>query len=118
MRGWFNWSLALVAGVGMAAGCGAKKAPTADAKVFAEAPVEIKQAWDEASTADRTNGYAPAQTLYYALMREKLTPEQRQAVNQASTALNDRLTAALQKGDPAAKAALAELRSNPPNRPR
>jgi hypothetical protein len=104
--------------LGVLAGCSAKKGPTIDPNAFAAAPPEIKQAWDEASAADRTNGYAPAQTLYFALMREKLTPQQRQAVEQASTALNDRFTAALQKGDPAAQAALAELRAHPPNRSR
>jgi len=78
----------------------------------------MKQVWDSAQAADQTNNYAGAQTLYYGLLRQDLTPEQRQAVSAASTALNQRFTQALQAGDPAAKEALNQMRANPPNRMR
>jgi hypothetical protein len=57
-------------------------------------------------------------TLYYSLMREDLTPEQQAIVAKLSTSLNDRMFAAADKGDPAAKAAVQELRQHAPNRPR
>jgi hypothetical protein len=117
MRAICAWCFAAVTLPGLLAGCHAKSSRAFDGTAFVQAAPEIKQAWEEASAADRTNGYVPAQMLYYALSREQLTSQQSQAVVQASVALNDRLLAALQKGDPAAQAALAELRRNPPNRP-
>ncbi len=99
-------------------GCHGKRTSAPDSQAFAQAPQELKQLWEVAVNADGTNDYATAQTVYFSLMRQELTPEQRQAVNNASTALNARMTKALEAGDPAAKAALAELRKNPPNRAR
>ena len=99
------------------AGCHGSKERVPDSRPFAQAPADIKDLWDTALAADRTNDYAIAQTLYYGLLRQPLTPEQKQAVDAASTMLNNRMLRALQTGDPAAKAALAELRRSPPNRP-
>ncbi|HWV99630.1 MAG TPA: hypothetical protein VNZ64_08070 [Candidatus Acidoferrum sp.] len=117
MIGWLNQTFACVALIGLLAGCRGKSGRGFDPNTFAQAAPEIKQAWEEASAADRTNGYASAQSLYFMLLRLQLSPQQRQAVEQASTGLNDRLSSALQKGDPDAKAALEELRRHPPNRP-
>jgi len=104
--------------VGVSCGCRAKANREAVAsQSFVQAPDDLKQMWELALAAARTNDYATAQTLLFALMREQLTPEQRQAVNDESTALNDRLLKEVEKGDPAAKTALEELHLHPPNRP-
>jgi hypothetical protein len=98
------------------AGCHPHSSPKGDAKAFAQAPPELQQLWDSAQTADHANNYADALTIYYTLLRQTLNPEQREAVNTASTALNHRFTKALQADDPGAKAALNQIRANPPNR--
>jgi hypothetical protein len=98
------------------AGCHSQSSPKVDAKAFAQAAPELKRFWDSAQTADQTNNYADAQAFYYTLLRKNLTPEERQAVSAASTALNQRFTKALQAADPGAKAALVQMRANPPNR--
>lgn len=90
--------------------------PKANPRAFDQAEPELKQMWEGAQAADQTNNYADAQTLYFTLMRQNLTPDERTSVNAASTLLNDRLTKAVQAGDPGAKEALAEMRTNPPNR--
>jgi len=100
----------------LVAGCHPQSSPKVDAKAFAQAPPELQQFWDSAQTADQANNYAGALAIYYGLLRQPLTPEQRQAVSAASTALNQRFTKALQAGDPGAKAALSQIRANPPNR--
>ena len=98
------------------AGSHSQSSPKADAKAFVQAAPELKRFWDSAQTADQTNNYADAQASYYALLRQNLTPEERQAVSAASSALSQRFTKALQEGDPGAKAALNQMRANPPNR--
>jgi len=103
----------------VAVGCGKNIAgPTAkDLKAFDSAPSEVKQMWDKASEADKTNDYATAETLLYAILRSEPSPDQREAATRKLTAVTQRLDSALEKGDPAAQAALEELRRNPPNRP-
>jgi hypothetical protein len=100
------------------AGCGGKSsAPTAnDLKAFDTASPDVKQMWQKALEADKSNDYAAAQTLLYALLRTEPTAEQREAVSHRLTAVTQRFNDALDKDDPAAKAALEELRRNPPNR--
>jgi hypothetical protein len=87
-------------------------------KAFDTATQEVKQAWQAALEADHANDYAKGMTLYYALLRQPLTPTQRDAVARLSTGLNQRLTEAVEKGDATAQAALQELRQHAPNRPR
>ena len=101
-------------------GCkkGNSTGPAADIKAFDTASPEVKRVWQAALEADRTNGYAGALTLYYSMLREDLTPEQRDAVGRVSTSLKQRLSDAAQKGDAAALAAQQELRQRAPNRPR
>ena len=92
--------------------------PAAAIKAFDTASPEVKRVWQVALEADRTNAYAAALTLYYSMLREDLTPEQRDAVGRVSTSLKQRLSDAAQKGDAAALAAQQELRQRAPNRPR
>jgi hypothetical protein len=88
----------------------------ADLQAFSGASPELKQMWELALTADKTNGYATAETLFYALLRAGVTPDQKEAVVRRLTSVTERLDAGLEKGDANAKAALEELRRNPPNR--
>jgi hypothetical protein len=74
--------------------------------------------WQVGLAASRTNDYVGGQTILFKLMNLDLTPEQREAVNRETTALNQRLYAAVDKGDPAAQKAMQELRANPPTRQR
>jgi hypothetical protein len=101
-------------------GCnkGNSTGPAAEIKAFDTASPEVKQVWQAALEADRTNGYAAALTIYYSMLREDLTPEQRDAVGRVSTSLKQRLSDAAQKGDAGAQAALQEFRQRAPNRPR
>lgn len=101
------------------AGCGKKAPVTADnTRVFDKASPEIKQMWQTALEASKTNDYVTAEMVLYRLSRPELTPEQTDAINRQLTALTERLNDAVTKGDPAAKAAVTELHRNPPNRQR
>ena len=101
------------------AGCGKKALVTADdAQVFDQAAPELKQMWQTALAASKTNDYVTAEMVLYRLSRPELTPEQKDAINRHLTSLTERLNDAVAKGDPAAKAAVAELHRNPPNRQR
>lgn len=120
MRTFFAISLAFAA-VLLCGGCKKNSATgptTAEIKAFDKATPEVKQAWQAALQADGTNDYAGALTLYYSLLGQDLTPEQQEAVGRVSTSLKQRMSDAAQKGDPAAQAALQELRQHAPNRPR
>jgi hypothetical protein len=87
-------------------------------KAFEAATPEVKQVWQAALDADRTNDYGKGLTLYYSLLGENLTEEQHEAVGRLSTSLKQRLSDAAQKGDATAQAALQELRQRVPNRQR
>jgi hypothetical protein len=101
------------------AGCGKKALETAgDSQVFDKASPELKQMWQTALEASKTNDYVTAEMVLYRLSRPELTPEQRDAISRQLTSLTERLNDAVAKGDPAAKAAVTELRRNPPNRQR
>ena len=97
------------------AGSGAPGA--AEVKAFDGAKPEVKEIWEAALAADRTNDYARGLVLYYSLMREELSPEQQAVVAKVSTTLKQRMTDAAEKGDAAAKAAMEELRKRAPGRP-
>jgi hypothetical protein len=118
MRAWFAILVSTTV-LFLSTGCGGKKgaAPTAkDLQAFNSAPVDVKQMWDRALEADKTNDYATAEMLLYALVRPDLTKEQREAVINRLTSVKQRLDDGLEKADPAAQAAWEELRRNPPNR--
>jgi len=114
-------TLLAVAAVLLCGGCkkGGSPGPTAaEIKAFEAASPEVKQVWQAALDADRTNDYSKGLSLYYSLLGENLNDEQRDAVGRLSTGLKQRLSDAAQKGDAAAQAALQELRQRAPNRPR
>jgi Sec-independent protein translocase protein TatA len=98
--------------------CGPKRGEVTqvEKKAFDQAQPELQQMWAVALEAGRTNDYFGAQTLLWKLKRQELTDAQRQALDNQMKGLNERLSAALDKGDPAAQAALRQLRENPPNR--
>ena len=90
-------------------GCG-KKAVGGTA-AFSQATPEIKQIWDKAAADDKANDYVAAVTGYRSLMaqRANLTEDQLAAVNTAALAINQRLNAAANTGDAAAKEASLKL---------
>ena len=113
----FTISLAFAA-VLLCGGCKKSGSGAAETKAFETAAPEVKQIWQAALQADGTNDYTGALTLYSALLRENLTPAQSEVVARVSTSLNQRMFSAAQKGDPAAQAAVQELRHHAPNRQR
>ena len=120
MRSIFTISLAAAA-VLLFGGCkkGSSPGPApAEIKAFEAATPEFKQVWQAALDADRTNDYGKGLILYYSLLRENLTLEQRDAAARLSTSLKQRMSDAAQKGDAAAQAAVQEFRQRAPNRPR
>ena len=94
---------------GVFAGCGKKSA--AGSQAFAKAAPEIKEVWEKAIAADQANDYLTAITNYQSLMVKKstLTDPQVEALNSAALAINQRLYAAANNGDAAAKEASAKL---------
>ena len=111
--------LAVLAAPLLVGGCGQKAGPAlsaGDRQAFDKAAPEVKQVWDRALEADRTNGYVFAQKLLYGLSRQPLSPGQKDAVSNATTAISKRMYDAAEKGDAAALEAIRELRRNPPNR--
>jgi hypothetical protein len=99
----------LLLGCGVFGGC-AKKA-AADNQAFSNAAPAIKQTWDKAVAEDKANDYVAAVTDYRSLMaqRSSLSAGQLDAVNAAALAINQRLYAAANNGDAAAKAASLKL---------
>ena len=100
--------LLVLAGLGVI-GCSRKSA--AGASAFDQAAPEIKQAWEQAVAADKANDYFAAVTGFHTIMvkRDKLTEAQIEAVNDACLAVNQRMMAAANNGDAAAKAASDKL---------
>ncbi len=90
-------------------GCAKKSAEGSQA--FGHAAPEIKQVWDKAVADDKANDYVAAVTGYHSLLvqRTNLTVDQLAAVNGAALAINQRLYAAVNSGDDAAKDASTKL---------
>lgn len=102
-------------------GCGKKAGTISSAealKVFESAPAEIKQTWAVVIEAGKTNDFVGAETLLFGLMRQDLSPEQRQAASTKLGEIHQTMLDKVAKGDAAAQQALQELQQNPPNRPR
>jgi hypothetical protein len=115
------WLVCVLASVlGLLCGCSKDSSSLSshDKKAFDSASPELKQMWQTALDASRTNDFEGAKTLLYNLARSDITPDQQQAVKRALTELDQKFTQALEKGDPAAKQALEALQKNPPNRGR
>lgn len=91
-------------------GCG--KSTVDGNKVFQSASPVLKKSWDTAMEAEKTNGYAAA-ILHLQELRAQpgLSAEQTKAVEEASTAISDKMYDAANDGDPAAKQAIEDLRS-------
>lgn len=119
MKGWLTFQ-AFMAGWLLVLGCGRSTSGTAsqDNNAFDSAAPEIKQTWQAALEASRTNDFEGSKKLFYSLITPDCTPAQQEAVKHAMTALDQKFSEALSKGDPAAQEALDALRKNPPNRGR
>lgn len=102
-------SLLLIAGVAFA-GCGKGKSGSGEGG-FGSASPGIKAAWTKAVADDKANSYGPAFMGYkqILLQRDQLTPDQLKAAEDASAKLFQRMVDAADKGDQAAKDALAAL---------
>jgi hypothetical protein len=78
---------------------------------FASADARIKNDWETIQASAATNNYVVAiLTCRKMQALAELTPDQRDAVNSVMTDVNDRMTTAAQKGDPAALRAIEDLR--------
>ncbi len=99
----------LVLAAGLVCGCSRKTG--ASASGFDQVAPEIKQAWDQAVTADKANDYFTAVTSYHTVMaqKDKLTEAQIETVNAACLAVNQRMFIAANNGDAAAKEASDKL---------
>jgi hypothetical protein len=80
-------------------------------QAFVSAPAEVKQTATAASEALRAADYEAAMRSLQAMKaRQDLTPQQSMAVHESSAALEARLIAAMERGDPNAKRAYEQLR--------
>jgi hypothetical protein len=101
--------LAVLAG----GGCGPSPSAVVErnAKAFDSAPAPLKAEWTGALAAAKTNGYCAAILTLQAIRQAPgLTAEQTTALDQTDSAIREQMTAAAQKGDPAAVKAIDELR--------
>jgi len=94
-------------------GGGSDSGIAAGTKSFQSAPAEVQTAWATAVAASKTNDYAAA----YLTLRDmqsfpNLTPEQSKAVNDLSTSVNNRMSAAAGAGDTNALKAVEEVRQS------
>jgi hypothetical protein len=95
----------------MAVASGCKPGPVSAEKAFANAPAEIKEAWQKASDAAKSNDYTGALLLLQDLRaRPGLSAEQGQAAERTAAAVSDRMYDAAAKGDAKAKEALDQMR--------
>ncbi len=101
------------------AGChkqGAGELTDKDRQAFDSASAELKQTWQAALEAVKTNDYVGAQTLLYGMLNQNLSPDQKEAVTKESTSINNRLYEGVEKGDPVAVKAFEDMKRNPPGR--
>ena len=102
--------LGLLVATGIALlGCG--KGVSGAGGGFDKAPPEIKAAWEKAVAADKTNDYVTAIVEYKTILQQQdtLPRELVKAAEEASGKVLQRVVAASQKGDPAARDAIAAL---------
>lgn len=80
-------------------------------KAFGSADAEAKGMWDGAKSAMQTNGYVAAlQNLESLIAYTNVSPEQVTAARETVNAVSDKMYAAANKGDAAAKDAIEEYR--------
>jgi hypothetical protein len=118
MKAHFLFLVAVTASL-LLGGCGQKPTPTlraGDRTAFDKSPPEIKQLWDRALEADRTNDYVVAQNLLYGLSQQPLPLDQSGAVSNEIAVVSRRMYDSAEKGDAAALKAIQQLRRHPPNR--
>jgi hypothetical protein len=114
-------SLVLIAGLALA-GCGKGASGGRGGPAFDSAPAEIKAVWEKAVADDKANNYESALLGYQQILlrRDQLSPAQAKAATEASANLYQRVAEARDKGDEAAKQALAAVngrsRGQPPSR--
>jgi len=110
MKKLFPFLLAVFVASGLL-GCGKKTASiAAKSKAFDGAPVTVRETWNAAVARAGTNDYAGASGLLVGLRRQQLTPAQTEAVESALTTVMETVYAAAERGDPAAKAAIEEMK--------
>ena len=97
-----------LAAVGMA-GCGSRSLDQ-NSKAFASAPAPLKESWTKAVACVRSKDYAGAAPLLFNLRTQSLTPDQSAAVEAAVKTVTEELWAAADRGDPAAKQAIEDLK--------
>ena len=92
------------------AGCDKKTASSGE-QAFEKAAPELKSIWEKAVAADKINDYYTGATAYNKLVAKEteLTSDQFNAVLAATRDLMQRMEDAANKGDVAAKQALAKL---------
>ena len=117
-----RWLVLVVGCCFLLSACGKKDPANAvtaeDMRAFDGATPEVKQLWTGALESAKTNGYVDCQNQLNLLLQAELTPEQRGAALREGRTMGDKLMAAADKGDPAAKEALQQLQSHPRSRGR
>ena len=74
--------------------------------------MELQKEWEKILTASQSSDYATAiLTCRKLQMRSDISPEQRSSIDGTMNEVNERLTAAAQKGDVAAQKALQDIRA-------
>jgi hypothetical protein len=80
-------------------------------KLFQSADEQTRTGWNTGVAALKTNGYAVTIVALDRLIQQpNLSAEQTAAIRETATAVNNRMYAAANKGDPAGTNAIAELR--------
>ncbi len=104
-------ALLFVSGCGRSSAKDPNKVGSQYRKVFQTADPQVKECWDTAMDAMKTNGYASATlALQNLLQQTNVTPEQTQAAHETVVAVSDKMYEAANKGDAAAQQAIQELR--------
>lgn len=104
----------LLAMVMLASGCGdhPPKLSSEEGKAFESAPPEVKQVWDKALAADKSNDYVAAQIALDSLSQMTLNDLQKKALSTERDAFGQRLMRAVNKNDPAAIQAVQNSQKN------
>lgn len=100
-------------GVAVLTGCGESESKLSRGmkRAFDAAPAELKQTWERGLQANAINDYFTAYMTFLGLSREQLSPQQTESVRAAMVGLNQRMYRAANKGNDAAKKAVARLQA-------